>query len=439
MSVLLPKPPVRREHARIRFATSVRRVMSPHQSEIPSVRNRLRDRRIRKWELRDHRRALRKIAPAGPSARLWGSVAVIGRGLIAAGLLLFGFVAYQLWGTGIETARAQRALATEFEQRLAEPAQPAPDPTTVPEDPAPAPEPQPDLVPEPEISEVSLGEPIARLQIPRIDVDDIVVVGVGSAELQLGPGHFPDTVPPGHLGNSAIAGHRTTYGQPFRHVDRLEPGDEIRATTPEGTFTYQVTETKIVSPSDYFVVFTTKPDEAQLTLVSCHPVWSTAQRIIVSATLVAEESSPVREPQRYQVITNSGDPDVATDPAFAPEAPKDSTSTEAADTDSTDTNSTGTDSTGTGIDNSSRPETPLTADDPPVITDAFADGWFHDREAIPQIALWGSLLALISLLAYQISVFLRRDLVGFAVGIIPFGLALFYFFQNVNRLVPPGL
>jgi sortase A len=403
------------------------RVMTPHQSARPSLRSRLRARRIRKWDQRDHRKALRSISPTHRSAYLWGAVAVIGRGLIAAGLLLFGFVAYQLWGTGIETARAQRALATEFEQRLAEPVQPAPEPTPVPVDPAPQPEPE--VQPAPEVSEVSLGEPIARLQIPRIDVDDIVVVGVGSSELQLGPGHFPDTVPPGHLGNSAIAGHRTTYGQPFRNVDRLQPGDEIRATTPEGTFMYRVTETRIVSPSDYFVVFTTKPDEAQLTLVSCHPVWSTAQRIIVSATLVPEESSPVRQPQRYQVISQPGDPEPATDPAFAPEPAPSGSETDTGTTDTTETGTTG----------NTTPQADLNSSTPPVITDAFADGWFHDRAAIPQIALWGALLILISVLAYQVSVLLRRDLVGFAVGIIPFGVALFYFFQNVNRLVPPGL
>jgi sortase A len=415
--------------------------MTPRQPANRSARSRLHAHRIRKWEHRDHQRALRKITPADPGTYLWGSVAVIGRGLIAAGVLLFGFVAYQLWGTGIETARAQRALANEFEQLLAEPAQPAPDSSSnststsnstsnsTKEDLAP--QPAPEVKPPPQVSEVSLGEPIARLQIPRIDVDDIVVVGVGSSELQLGPGHFPDTVPPGHLGNAAIAGHRTTYGQPFRNVDRLQPGDEIRATTPEGTFTYRVTQTRIVSPSDYFVVFTTKPDEAQLTLVSCHPVWSTAQRIIVSASLVPEESSPVRQAQRYQVISQPGDPEPATDPAFAPEpTPEPATSQPA------------TSQPGASQPATSQPAPPradVGSTEPPTITDAFADGWFHDREAFPQIALWGALLILISALAYQISVLLRRDLVGCVVGVVPFGIALFYFFQNVNRLVPPGL
>jgi sortase A len=351
---------------------------------------------------------------------------VVGRGLIAAGLLLFGFVAYQLWGTGIETARAQRALASEFDQLLAttEPEITTPAVPTTPSEPATPTEPSSPPTNEP--PRVALGAPVARLEIPRIDVDDIVVVGVGSAELQLGPGHFPDTVPPGHLGNSAIAGHRTTYGQPFRNVDRLQPGDEIRATTTEGIFTYRVTETRIVSPSDYFVVFTTNPNEAQLTLVSCHPVWSTAQRIIVSASLVPEESSPPRDPVRYQVQTD-GDTDIASEPAFG-----DSQAAPAQDGPTTTTPS---------VPAVTTPDTTAPAAGTPAepITDAFADGWFHDRDAIPQLGLWGAMLILISLLAHRISVLVRRDLVGFALGVVPFSLALYFFFQNAHRLVPPGL
>jgi sortase A len=402
-------------------------VLSPQKGTTAAARQRLRARRIRKWDERDLRRAL----PSTPSTRIWGAVAVIGRGLIAAGLLLFGFVAYQLWGTGLETARAQRTLATEFEQLLAaadtSDAPPVPTTPLTPSTPAVPTVPVTPIVSTP--PQVALGDPVARLEIPRINVDDIVVVGVGSAELQLGPGHFPDTVPPGHLGNAAIAGHRTTYGQPFRNVDRLQPGDEIRATTPDGTFTYRVTQTRIVSPSDYFVVFTTKPDEAQLTLVSCHPVWSTAERIIVSASLVPEESSAPKDPQRYQVVSAAGDTALTTDPAFAADAPTSPNLPERTETAPAVPDTT-----------TSTTQAPVAPSEPEEqITDAFAQGWFHDRDAIPQLAIWGALLILISLLAHQVSVILRRDLVGFIVGIVPFGIALFFFFQNVHRLVPPGL
>lgn len=388
----------------------------------------------RKWKQRDLRIAL----PSTKNTKVWGAVAVTGRGLIAAGLLLFGFVAYQLWGTGIETARAQRALSTEFELLLTSPETEQVTTTPVTTTPgseggaAEVPTPPPPVVGA--SLQLALGDPVARIQIPRIKVDDIVVAGVGSSELQLGPGHFPDTVPPGHLGNAAIAGHRTTYGQPFRNVDRLQPGDEIYATTREGSFTYRVTQTRIVSPSDYFVVFTTKPDEAQLTLVSCHPVWSTAQRIIVSASLVPEKSSPARDPLRYQVIESASDPLIDVEPT---------TEDETAFSDdlrpiATDPNATGTGSTGTGPESSSASSAAPAALAEPI-TDAFAEGWFHDRDAIPQLALWGALLTLVSLLSHRASVLMRSDLVGFAGGVLPFSMSLYFFFQNFHRLVPPGL
>jgi sortase A len=409
-------------------------VSTPADDFTQKRSGRLRARRIRKWEGRDRRRSGAAAHSTDSRSRLWGTIAILGRGLIATGLLLFGFVAYQLWGTGIETARAQRALSNEFEQILTatNPDQTPPvtsTPTTAPEtSSSQTPSTEPDPVVAPRL--LGLGEPLARLEIPRINVDDIVVVGVGSPELQLGPGHFPDTVPPGHLGNSAIAGHRTSYGQPFRNVDRLEPGDEIRATTPEGTFTYRVTQTRIVSPSDYFVVFTTNPDEAQLTLVSCHPVWSTAQRIVVSASLVPEESSPALEPNRYLLR------DEATALSeFSP--PPDSTVSGPTVSGPTDSGPT----TAPSSTETTPAETEEVTSVPPVaeITDAFADGWFHDRESFAQIALWGAVLTLISVSAYGVSVAMRRDLVGFGLGVVPFLIALYFFYQNLQRLVPPGL
>ena len=76
------------------------------------------------------------------------------------------------------------------------------------------------------------GDAIARLEIPRIGVDKIVVAGVEKPDLKKGPGHYPETPMPGQLGNSAIAGHRTTYGQPFYSIEQLQPGDDLIVTTP---------------------------------------------------------------------------------------------------------------------------------------------------------------------------------------------------------------
>ena len=219
--------------------------------------------------------------------RWW--VGGIGKTLIAVGLLMFGFVAYQLWGTGIETARAQNSLEKEFEELLAStppitaaPTTAPPDTTgpddtktgdtvpdeTVPDTTAPdttVPDTRPP-VPTIELPPITEGDPIARIEIPRIGVGKWVVAGVEKGDLKKGPGHYPDTPLPGQLGNSAIAGHRTTFGQPFFDVDKLEVGDQIVVTTLAGRFVYRVTGQEIVSPSDYQVIATTDPSVATLTL-----------------------------------------------------------------------------------------------------------------------------------------------------------------------------
>jgi sortase A len=369
-------------------------------------------------------------------------VAAAGKVLIATGLLLFGFVAYQLWGTGLETARAQRALADEFEELLATldtaptttpatvPSPTVPD-VTVPSDeateataPTTSTTEAPVVQPLPPVSE---GDPIARIEIPGIGVNDIVVAGVGVRDLQKGPGHFPDTPLPGQLGNAAIAGHRTTYGQPFRNVDKLQPGDEIVVTTLAGRFVYRVTGTQIVSPSDYQVVATTRPDVAEITLVSCHPVWSAAQRIIISGELDTQASPVPGAASTY-----------LDDPAAVPELP-----TEELPDEPPVTTPAANSETAAPVTVAPTTTTPvITAAEPTVPTaveDAFGRGWFHDDTAFAQVALWGALLSLISIGAYLVSRRTRRDLVGFAIGVVPFAVAAFFFFQNVNRLLPPSL
>lgn len=188
------------------------------------------------------------------------------------GLLILAFVAYQLWGTGIWTSQAQSDLNQQFEQarETFQAGAPPGDGT------APAPE----IPPE--------GEAAGIIRIPKIGVDWLFVQGVSRDDLKKGPGHYPETPFPGTLGNAAIAGHRTTYGHPFFDIDQLEPGDRIITQTAAGTFTYAVTEQQIVRPDQIEVVANT-PD-AQLTLTACHPKYSAAQRIVVKARLVPEES-----------------------------------------------------------------------------------------------------------------------------------------------------
>lgn len=129
------------------------------------------------------------------------------------------------------------------------------------------------------------GRPIGELRIPHLDNHYVIVAGTGSGSLRKGPGHYDGTALPGEPGTVGLAGHRTTYGAPFRHLDALDPGDPITVTMPYGTFTYKVEGTRIVKPSD---VSTLKAVGRQrLALTACHPLYSAKQRIVVLARLVS--------------------------------------------------------------------------------------------------------------------------------------------------------
>ena len=359
----------------------------------------------------------------------------IGKTLIATGLLLFGFVAYQLWGTGIETARAQDSLGNEFEELLA--ATPVTD--SIPTDSTPTDsvptgstpvDPTVETTPSaPEIvmAPIVEGDAIARIELPRIGIDKIVVAGVEKNDLKKGPGHYPETPMPGQLGNAAIAGHRTTFGQPFFDVDKMQTGDEIVVTTVAGRFVYRVTGQEIVSPSDYQVIATTDPTRATLTLTSCHPKYTARERIIVYAELDEAASGPISEAtinygrplDETAAVADDPDPsNTVVDPATetAGSVPvEDPTPTASVDGDQLDQQ--------------------LDAG----IADAFSDSWFSDPGANSQVGLWGLLLAAIGIVSYLISRSVKRDWVGLLVGIGPFVVTLYFFFQNVNRLLPPNL
>lgn len=216
----------------------------------------------------------------------------VGRALIWAGTIVLLFVAYQLWGTNLAEARAQGSLEDEFEALLAD----APTTTSAPPTTAAGSTtttttaPSTTTTPPPPPDD---GEAVARIVIPAIGVDKIVVEGVTRGDLQRGPGHYPVTPLPGQPGNAAIAGHRTTFGAPFHRVDELVAGDEILVTTLQGTFRYVVSDLEIVSPTRVDVI-EDKGDD-RLTLTSCHPKYSARQRIIVSA-LLDDEPAPAPPP-----------------------------------------------------------------------------------------------------------------------------------------------
>jgi sortase A len=127
------------------------------------------------------------------------------------------------------------------------------------------------------------GDPAGRIEMPAIGVSNVFVEGTGAGDLRKGPGHYPATPLPGEHGTVAIAGHRTTYGAPFRRVDQLDRGDRIELRMPYGRFLYRVERTRIVPPTELSV--TDRVDHDRLVLSACHPLYSAAQRIIVFARL----------------------------------------------------------------------------------------------------------------------------------------------------------
>jgi sortase A len=134
---------------------------------------------------------------------------------------------------------------------------------------------------------VETGQPIGKIVAPAMDGLDIVVVqGTDTASLQKGPGHYPETPFPGQGGTVGIAGHRTTYLAPFRHIDSMEAGDPIKLEMPYGTFVYEVEKTEIVDPTDVGIV--KKVGYERLVLSACHPLYSAEKRFIVFARLVRE-------------------------------------------------------------------------------------------------------------------------------------------------------
>ncbi len=133
--------------------------------------------------------------------------------------------------------------------------------------------------------DVKEGDVVARISIPAIDVDQIVVNGVSESDLRSGPGWMPWTSFLGEPGNAVISGHRTTYGGPFNRIDELVPGDQILiAIEGRPNAVYEVRELLTVGPEDVWV--TEQTDGARLTLTTCAPKGGATHRLIVQAELV---------------------------------------------------------------------------------------------------------------------------------------------------------
>lgn len=194
--------------------------------------------------------------------------------------------------TAYEQRRLESNLANEFERwEATRPPAPAPDPEPDPEpaDPEPAPTKprKDDLRREARRfrSAVGEGDAVARLEIPRLGLDVVVVNGTDSGDLRRGPGRHLETFMPGERELVYVAGHRTTYGAPFSEINRLRPGDTITVELPYGTVEYRVTTHKIVDDNDLSVLESRGREE--LVLQACHPRFFASQRYLVYARPVS--------------------------------------------------------------------------------------------------------------------------------------------------------
>src|SRR5882724_9104284 len=142
------------------------------------------------------------------------------------------------------------------------------------------------------------GKAIGRIEAPDMDgLNAIVVQGTDTSSLQKGPGHYEWTPFPGQGGTVGVAGHRTTYLAPFRHINDLETGDEIRIEMPYGVFTYTVTKHEIVDPSDVGIIKPVGYD--RLVLTACHPPYSAAHRWAVFAKLTRTDLFDINGESRW--------------------------------------------------------------------------------------------------------------------------------------------
>jgi sortase A len=140
------------------------------------------------------------------------------------------------------------------------------------------------------------GSAVGRIRIPAIGANFVVVKGAGASELENGPGIYPETGFPGVPGTTAIAGHRTTYLAPFRHIDKLRRGELIVLEMPYGRFTYTVVGSRVVLPTDVAVL--DPVGYSRLVLSACTPLFSASHRLIVFARLTTTVPLGAARPAR---------------------------------------------------------------------------------------------------------------------------------------------
>ena len=228
------------------------------------------------------------MARAGAILRV--AVRTAGELLVTFSVLLALFIVYQLYYTNVVGRQAMNHEVNAMHRQwtAAAPASPAA--------PAPHGESAPAVAP-PLTPVLHNGDNVAILHIPRLGSDDAgipVLEGVGLDVLDKATGHYPGTALPGQIGNFAVAGHRKTHGEPFRHLDEMRAGDLVYVETAKAWYTYRIdADPVIVQPTDLAAVDPVpgepgvRPTHDLITLTTCNPWWSSTQRMIVTGHLIA--------------------------------------------------------------------------------------------------------------------------------------------------------
>ena len=196
-----------------------------------------------------------------------------GNVFIFLGLSILFFVLYELVGTSAITKGHQSELQAQFDTALAHPSGLNPAFTGA--------------LPVPGTGGGGV-KGIARITIPKIGVNVIVVEGVTLERLAYGPGHYPQTKLFGEKGAAGVAGHRTGWSAPFFNLDKLTRGDEVIVETTTATYTYKVTDTIVVSPAHSEVLDGNPKSHAeqQLVLTTCTPKFTAKNRLVVFTDLI---------------------------------------------------------------------------------------------------------------------------------------------------------
>ncbi|HEU4849375.1 MAG TPA: class E sortase [Terrimesophilobacter sp.] len=240
------------------------------------------------------RRRLRRVSVVG----------VLGELLITAGVLVFLFLGWQLWLNDVIVGDEQNHVAAEIAQTWdAGNFSLNREPTTV-------------DYGDPVVTPASgNAETFAVMYVPRFGKDWVrqVAEGIGIQDVLNTKriGHYPETQLPGELGNFALAAHRLTYGAPFRDIDQLRLGDKLYVMTKDGYYTYSFRNLEYVGPRGVGVLDPVPQSSGEtagerlLTIMSCNPKWSVAERIVAYAILDSWQPISAGPPEAIADLVNA--------------------------------------------------------------------------------------------------------------------------------------